>query len=141
MSEKSPLTKVTALLTCESADPDNVGGRSVQLRAMYTGNPEDSTYARYTPNALFAMTVNNPNVTGIYDDGTVQPANSFFKPGERYRITIERDYAAEEKIAKENTEKAKAQVKEEANKVTAETKDPTLPDTSANRKIDGKENK
>lgn len=116
--------KVLCLLTCVSADPNNYNGQSVQLNAQYTGSPEDNTFAAATPYAQLIMTVDNPFVTGIQVAGSTEPAgDKFFEPGQRYRVTIEKDFGPEattpakdsfDEQVKDTTEKVKEKIMPEA---------------------------
>jgi hypothetical protein len=48
--------KVTAITTRDSYSPY----AEIQLDAVYTGTPEDNSYATATPSAQIKMTVTNP---------------------------------------------------------------------------------
>lgn len=48
-----------------------------KLHGVYTGTPEDNTYAKATPSASCEMRIDNPDAQG------------FFKPGKKYYVTFE----------------------------------------------------
>ena len=48
-----------------------------ELHCVYTGTPEDNTFAKATPSGSCKMQIDNPEVKG------------FFKPGKKYYVTFE----------------------------------------------------
>lgn len=43
--------------------------QSVQFHAVTDGNPEDNTFAKYTPAASLQMTIGNPELVGKIKEG------------------------------------------------------------------------
>lgn len=52
-------THFVAKLTVSQAEPNGFGGESITMDAIYTGTPEDNSFASATPSAQFKMTLNN----------------------------------------------------------------------------------
>lgn len=48
-----------AKLTVSVAESNGYGGENIVMDAVYTGTPEDNSFAQATPSAQFKMTLNN----------------------------------------------------------------------------------
>lgn len=67
------MEKVRAKFTCTKAVKTEYG-TELSMWALYSDNPEDNTYSKYTPSGQITMIVDNPS------------AEEFFKPGEKYYL-------------------------------------------------------
>lgn len=70
------MQQIKAKFQCATVTIDQ-NSESPSLHGVYTGTPEDNTFAKATPAASCEMRIDNPDAFG------------FFKPGKKYYVTFE----------------------------------------------------
>ena len=61
---------------CESVTDFGNNHQQVNMRAIWTGHPDDNNYSQATPSGNITLTVTNPYLVGNY------------KPGKTYNVVI-----------------------------------------------------
>lgn len=69
------MEKIVAKFQCSTVTHDEYS-ESPSFHAVYTGTPEDNTFAKATPSASCSMRIDNTD------------AHGFFKPGKKYYATF-----------------------------------------------------